>query len=191
MAAPVTAATGDVAAYFDGLAAAQRETLEHLRTTVLRVVPHGVEGMRYGAPGLSLDGKAVVGYAAFTDHCSYLPMSGSVLETAGQLVAGYAVSKGALQFPIGASLPVALVRRLVRLRLDELADVTNGPVRAYYDDGQLKSDGRMKAGAMHGAWRWYRKDGSLMRTGHFAAGVQSGVWETWTRDGEKVTTTRF
>lgn len=167
-----------------------RTTLERVRATLAKVVPHAEECIKYGMPAVALDGKGVAGYAAFADHCSYFPMSGAVLDVAGDLVEGYTVSKGGLQFPIGARLPVALVRRLVRLRLDEISSVENGRRAEYYDDGQLKASGSMKDGALHGHWKWYRKDGTLSRVGQFSRGAQVGTWETWDRNGTRVTSVR-
>ena len=98
----------------------QRATLERLRATLRTVLPDADEDLKYAVPCFVVDGKGVAGYGAFAHHCSYFPMSGSVLGAAGELVAGYTVSKGSLQFPVDATLPVALVRELVRLRLDEV-----------------------------------------------------------------------
>jgi uncharacterized protein YdhG (YjbR/CyaY superfamily) len=182
--------TVQVDRYLAEVGSPQRETLEGLRSTLRRILPHATEAMRYGMPALTLDGNAVAGYAAYKEHCGYFPMSGSVIEAAGSAVSGYTVSKGGLRFPPDRSLPVGLVRRLVRLRLDELAAVEDGKRFEYYDDGQLKAAGRMKGGRLHGRWAWYRKDGTRSRTGQFADGEQVGVWKTWARDGTCVSTTR-
>lgn len=165
-----------------------RCTLEQLRATLQKVLPNADEGITYGMPTFLLGGKGVAGFAGFADHCGYYPMSGDVLARAGDLVHGYEVSKGGLQFPIGGKLPVTVVRRLVRLRLDELEQVRNGPVVSYYDDGTVKSTGRVKDGVMTGAWEFFRKDGSLMRSGRFRAGEQTGTWQTFHRDGTVATT---
>ena len=155
------------------------------------MLPHAAETMKYGMPALTLDGNAVAGYAAYKEHCGYFPMSGSVIEAAGSAVAGYAASKGGLQFPTDRPLPVGLVRRLVKLRLAEIAAVEDGKRFEYFDDGQLKAVGRMKGGQLHGRWTWYRKDGTRSRTGRFSNGEQTGTWETWDRDGNLVRTARF
>ena len=168
-----------------------RRTLERVRATLAKVLPHAAEGIKYGMPAVVLGDKGVAGYAAFADHCGYFPMSGDVLDRAGDAVAGYTVSKGGLQFPIGGRLPVGLVRRLVRLRLDEIGEVRNGAVVEYYDDGAVKSTGRMSDGVMTGAWEFFRKDGSLMRSGRFRAGEQVGTWQTFHRDGTAATTTEL
>lgn len=177
--------------YLAGLAPPQRATLEGLRATLLRILPHATEGMKYGMPAVLLGDKAIAGYAGFTEHCSYFPHSGAVLTKAGRAAARYPVSKGGLRFPVDRPPPIGLVRKLVKLRLAELAEVTNGPRFDYYPDGQLKATGTMKNGQLHGAWKWFRKDGTLMRTGRFAQGTQVGTWETFDARGKRVKTTRF
>ena len=76
--------------------------------------------MKYGMPVLLVDGAGVAGFAAFKHHCGYYPMSGSVLDRAGAVVAGYKVSKGGLQFPPDRPLATDVVRALLELRLEEL-----------------------------------------------------------------------
>ncbi|MCB1001296.1 MAG: hypothetical protein KDB40_18535 [Acidimicrobiales bacterium] len=179
----------DVEAYLAGLDDAPRATLERLRTTLRSIVPHADECVRYGMPALALHGKAIAGYAAFRDHCGYFPMSGSVIERAGEAVAGFTVSKGGLQFPIGGTVPTKLLRTLVKLRLAELSEVRNGTRRDYHADGALSAVGPMKDGLLHGKWTWYRADGGLLRTGQFRAGEPVGAWTTYDADGTAVKTT--
>lgn len=107
--------------YLDGLPEPQRSTLRALRAALLEVSPQAEEAIKYGMPALTVEGTAVAGYAGFADHCGYYPMSGGVIAAAGDAVAGYETSKGALKFPIDRPLPMALVRQLMTLRLAELA----------------------------------------------------------------------
>jgi uncharacterized protein YdhG (YjbR/CyaY superfamily) len=170
--------------YLDAAPEPQRATLTALRATLHKVLPRATDTIKYGMPAVLIDGAGVAGYAAFKAHCGYFPFSSGVLEQAGDLVAPYATSKGGLQFPVDRPLPVGVVRRLVRLRLDELGSVTNGMRREYFDDGTLKAEGAMRAGELHGPWRWYRKDGTLLRTGSFRHGTKTGEWTTYDRSGE-------
>jgi uncharacterized protein YdhG (YjbR/CyaY superfamily) len=71
-------------------------------------------------PAFKLEGKTVAGFAAFKNHLSYLPHSGSVLTTLGDDVAGYETSKGSLRFAVDKPLPKGLVKKLVTTRMREL-----------------------------------------------------------------------
>jgi hypothetical protein len=136
-------------------------------------------------------GKGVAAYDGFTAHCSYFPMSGGVLARMTTLPTGAEAERGTLRFPVDRPLTAPVLRRLVRLRLDEISAVVDGPRLVFHGDGRVKAEGPVRAGVLHGRWRWYRADGTLMRTGAFAHGEQVGTWETWDRDGRLVRSTRF
>ena len=110
----------EVDAYLAALDEPKRTTLEHLRTTILEIVPNAEQCISYGMPAFKLEGKAVAGFAAFKNHLSYLPHSGSVLPALSDDLDQYSMSKGALRFPIDTPLPKALVRKLVAERQRQL-----------------------------------------------------------------------
>jgi uncharacterized protein YdhG (YjbR/CyaY superfamily) len=103
--------------YLAGLEEPKRSTLQRLRQTILEVVPEAKEGISYQVPAFRVDGKVIAGFAAFKNHLSYLPHSGSVFPVLRDEVAGYKTSTGALQFPIDSPLPKSLVEQLIRVRL--------------------------------------------------------------------------
>jgi uncharacterized protein YdhG (YjbR/CyaY superfamily) len=111
----------EVDTYLRGLDESARATLQELRKTIAGIVPEADEGMAYGAPVFRLRGQAIAGFAAFKNHLSYLPHSGTVLATLQDDVAGYVTSQGALQFPIDRPLPKKLVKKLISGRLAEIA----------------------------------------------------------------------
>ena len=86
---------------------------------ILEVIPEAEEGISYGYPAFTLNGKVIAGLAAFKNHLSYLPHSGSVFPVLRDEVAPYKTSAGALQFPIDSPLPKALVERLVSVRISQ------------------------------------------------------------------------
>jgi uncharacterized protein YdhG (YjbR/CyaY superfamily) len=84
--------------YLRGVEEPKRRTLEALRGMILEVVPDAEQGISYGMPAFRLHGTTIAGFAAFKDHLSYLPHSGSVLgQLAGDL-SGYTMTKGSLTF---------------------------------------------------------------------------------------------
>jgi uncharacterized protein YdhG (YjbR/CyaY superfamily) len=68
-------------------------------------------------PAFRVKGRVVAGFAAFKNHLSYLPHSGSVFDELADDLAGYSMSKGALRFPVDQPLPDELVAKLVAVRL--------------------------------------------------------------------------
>jgi uncharacterized protein YdhG (YjbR/CyaY superfamily) len=73
-------------------------------------------------PAFRVAGKAVAGFAAFKNHLSYFPHSGSVLSELSDDLVGYVTSKGTLQFPIDKPLPKALLKKLIAVRRRQLGD---------------------------------------------------------------------
>jgi uncharacterized protein YdhG (YjbR/CyaY superfamily) len=106
----------DVDAYLAALDEPKRSTLEALRRAIVAVVPDAEQCISYGHPAFRLQGKVVAGFAAFKNHLSYLPHSGSVFPALRHDVGGYKTSSGALQFPVDEPLPASLVEKLVTVR---------------------------------------------------------------------------
>jgi uncharacterized protein YdhG (YjbR/CyaY superfamily) len=113
-------AAADIDRYLAGVDEPKRSTLEHLRRDVLTVLPDAEECISYGMPAFKVRGKTVVGFAAFKNHLSYLPHSGSVLTAVEGDLSGYDRTTGSLHFPIDEPLPLPLVRKLIAARLAEL-----------------------------------------------------------------------
>ncbi len=110
----------EIDAYLADLEEPKRTTLERLRSAILEVVPEAEQCLSYGMPAFKVQGKTVAGFAAFKNHLSYLPHSGSVIAAVGDDAAGYETSKGSLKFAIDKPLPKRLVKKLITTRMREL-----------------------------------------------------------------------
>jgi len=106
--------------YLRGVDEPKRGTLQALRLAILEVVPDAEQGISYRVPAFRVHGKVVAGFAAFKDHLSYLPFSGSVLGQLEAELRGYAMTKSALHFPVDRPLPKTLVKKLITVRLDQI-----------------------------------------------------------------------
>jgi uncharacterized protein YdhG (YjbR/CyaY superfamily) len=111
----------EVDEYLRSIQEPKRGTLQALRRSILEVVPEAEEVISYRVPAFRLQGKVIAGFAAFKDHLSYLPFSGSVLAQLGDELEGYTMTKSSLHFAVDRPLPAALVKKLVELRLEEVA----------------------------------------------------------------------
>ena len=110
----------EVDAYLEQVEEPKRGTLQQLRETILGLVPEAEETISYQMPAFRVDGGVVAGFAAFKNHLSYLPFSGSVLPALEADIAGYSHTVSALHFPVDRPLPGPLVRKLIDVRLSEL-----------------------------------------------------------------------
>ena len=97
-----------------------RATLEKVRQAIKAAAPTATEKISYGMPGFYHDGRYLVYYAAFKDHCSFFPASSGVMEEFAEELERYDVSKGTIRFPIGKPLPATLVKKLVKARVREI-----------------------------------------------------------------------
>jgi uncharacterized protein YdhG (YjbR/CyaY superfamily) len=93
----------------------KRAALEALRKTIKAAAPKAEECISYGLPAFRLNGKLLVAYGAAANHCAFYP--GSVVQVLKDELKDYDTSKGTIRFPANRPLPVALVRRLIRLRV--------------------------------------------------------------------------
>jgi uncharacterized protein YdhG (YjbR/CyaY superfamily) len=106
--------------YLRGLEQPKRGTLQTLRGTILEIVPEAEQVISYRVPAFRVSGKTVAGFAAFRDHLSYLPFSGSVLSQLADELQGYTMTKSALHFAVDQPLPTTLVKKLIDVRLAEM-----------------------------------------------------------------------
>jgi uncharacterized protein YdhG (YjbR/CyaY superfamily) len=94
-----------------------RSTLEKVRATIRAAAPpEATEAISYGIPTFRHNG-ALVAFGAFTRHCSFFPMSASLVEEFKDELKNYRTSKGTIQFPVDKPLPSALVKKMVKARI--------------------------------------------------------------------------
>ena len=107
----------EIDGYLDALEEPKRSTLAQLRDTIAAIVPDAEQCISYGMPAFKLRGKTIAGFAAFKNHLSYLPHSGSVIPRLAAETEGYSGTKSSLHFPIDRPLPKELVEKLVAERI--------------------------------------------------------------------------
>jgi uncharacterized protein YdhG (YjbR/CyaY superfamily) len=107
--------------YLRSLEEPKRSTLQTLRDTILQIIPEAQEAISYGVPAFRVQGETVAGFAAFKNHLSYLPFSGSVLSQLGERLDGYTMTKSSLHFAVDRPLPKALVEQLIAVRLAQVS----------------------------------------------------------------------
>ena len=105
--------------YLNALEEPKRATLASLRQTILDILPEAEQGISYGVPAFKVGGRTIAGFAAFKNHLSYLPHSGSVFPQLRAELRGYTFSSGSLRFSIDEPLPAALVEKLIAVRLQQ------------------------------------------------------------------------
>ena len=109
-----------VKAYLADVPPEQRPAVDRLRKAISSAAPEATEGISYQMPAFKENGRAIVCYAAFKDHCSLFPMSGAVLDRFAAEVESYRKGKGTLWSTDEHPLPVPLIKKIVKARREEL-----------------------------------------------------------------------
>jgi uncharacterized protein YdhG (YjbR/CyaY superfamily) len=92
--------------------------LNKMRVAIRSVVPaEATEVISYKIPAFKHK-KILVWYAAFANHCSLFPTA-SVIDAFRDELKGFSISKGTVHFPLDKPLPVALIKKMVTLRVAE------------------------------------------------------------------------
>ena len=94
-----------------------QELLETLRQTIQEAAPGAEETISYQIPTFRLNGN-LVHFAAFRNHIGFYPTP-SGIETFREELSIYGSAKGSVKFPLTRPLPVDLVRKIVRFRVQE------------------------------------------------------------------------
>jgi uncharacterized protein YdhG (YjbR/CyaY superfamily) len=91
--------------------------LQTLRKAVRRAAPSAEEKVSYGIPCFARNGN-LVHFAAFKKHIGFYPRSTAIAKFKKELSA-YEVSKGTIRFPLDKPLPVGLIGKMVKFRVNE------------------------------------------------------------------------
>jgi uncharacterized protein YdhG (YjbR/CyaY superfamily) len=105
--------------YLAGVKADQRAALEKLRKIIRVSAPKVKECINYGIPAFRLNGRSLVFFGAWANHCSFYPGSSATLQKFKSDLKGFQITKGTIRFSPDNPLPLALVKKLVKARIAE------------------------------------------------------------------------
>ena len=105
--------------YLTGVNADQRVALEKLRKTIRAVAPRVEESISYGIPSFRLNGRPLVFFGAWANHCAFYPGSSATLEKFRNDLKSFQVAKGTIRFSPDNPIPIAVVKKLLKARMAE------------------------------------------------------------------------
>jgi uncharacterized protein YdhG (YjbR/CyaY superfamily) len=91
--------------------------LNLIRKTISEAAPEAIEKISYAMPTFYLKGN-LVHFAAYKNHIGFYPAP-SGLTAFKEEISSYKNSKGAVQFPINKPLPLDLITKIVKFRVEE------------------------------------------------------------------------
>jgi uncharacterized protein YdhG (YjbR/CyaY superfamily) len=94
--------------------------LKQMRQIIRSAAPKAEEAISYRMPTFKINGRAFVCFAGFRSHIGFYPMSGSFLKSFSKDLKDYVTTKGGVQFPLDKPLPVNLIKRMVKTRLNQV-----------------------------------------------------------------------
>lgn len=106
-----------VDAYIAKFPGATRKKLKEIRAVIRSAAPEAEEVISYNMPAYRQNGILVY-FAGYEHHIGFYPTGAGIKEFRGQFTK-YRWSKGAVQFPVDAPLPVRLITAIVKFRIEQ------------------------------------------------------------------------
>lgn len=103
--------------YIAAQAVSVRAALQQVRSTIALAAPSAEEKISYKMPAFFLNGILVY-FAAFKNHIGFYPTASGVAAFEKDLGA-YKHAKGSIQFPLDQPLPLTLIRKMVKFRVEQ------------------------------------------------------------------------
>jgi len=107
----------DIDSYIAGFPEDIRERLEQVRATIRKAAPQAEEAIKYAMPTFVLNGN-LVHFAAFKNHIGFYPAPTGMAAFKKDL-APYHTGKGSVQFPLDKPVPLSLITKIVKMRVQE------------------------------------------------------------------------
>jgi uncharacterized protein YdhG (YjbR/CyaY superfamily) len=105
--------------YLASVSPDQRALLQKLRQTIRTVAPKVEECISYGIPAFRLNGRSLVFFGAWANHCSFYPGSSTTLKKFRGDLKGFQITKGTIRFSPDNPLATTLVQKLLKARIAE------------------------------------------------------------------------
>jgi uncharacterized protein YdhG (YjbR/CyaY superfamily) len=109
----------EVDAYIAAQPAEVRPLLESIRDVIRGEVPEADEVMGYGIPSYKLDGKYLIHFGAAKRHIGLYATPDGHAEFEAEL-SKYKRGKGSVQLPLDQPLPLDLIKRITRYRVETI-----------------------------------------------------------------------
>ncbi len=103
--------------YIAGFPKETQAIMEQVRATIRQAAPEASETISWQMPTFVLNGN-LVHFAAFKNHIGFYPVP-SGIEAFKEELSVYKQGKGSVQFPINKPMPLDLIARIVKFRVEE------------------------------------------------------------------------
>jgi uncharacterized protein YdhG (YjbR/CyaY superfamily) len=111
----------EISDYLKTVKSSQRVELRRIYKTIKQTVPEAEESISYGIPAFKLNKKPLIYFAAFKNHMSLFPVTGSIQKDLSRELSCYKTAKGTLQFTEDNTISDALLKKIIAIRLKDIA----------------------------------------------------------------------
>jgi uncharacterized protein YdhG (YjbR/CyaY superfamily) len=92
--------------------------LKQIRSTIKENAPEAEESISYKMPAYKTNGKPLVYFAGFKNHIGFYATPTGHTQFEKEL-SKYKQGKGSVQFPLDKPMPLTLIARIVKFRVEE------------------------------------------------------------------------
>ena len=107
----------DIDQYIAGFPPAVCAKLTRLRAAIRKAAPQAKEAIKYQMPTFTQHGN-LVHFAAYQHHIGFYPAPRAI-ERFKEELSAYEGSKGTVRFPLDKPVPVGLIGRIVKFRVQQ------------------------------------------------------------------------
>jgi len=93
--------------------------LERVRAAIHKAVPEAEEAISYQIPAFKVKKRVFLFFAGWKEHYSLYPSSPALVAEFAEELAGCELDKGTIRFPLSKPVPVKLIGRIAKFRLNE------------------------------------------------------------------------
>ena len=97
-----------------------QEILQNIRKAIQKTTPESTEAIKYAIPTFVLNGKNLVHFAAFKNHIGFYPTPTGI-DSFEKALSIYKQGKGSVQFPLDEPIPIDLIEKIVKFRMEEVS----------------------------------------------------------------------
>lgn len=108
--------------YLNALPLKVQKTLGQVRKAILSACPKAEEIISYRIPAYKYNGRIIIFFAAFKNHCSIYAMGYALIEKFRNSLKNYEISGTTIHFPLDKPLPASLIKKLVEARIKQNED---------------------------------------------------------------------
>lgn len=112
----------DTNTYINAFSDEDKKMLEDLQKIIHSFVKCE-DTIAYNMPAMKYNGKIICCFAVNKNHLGFYPYSGKVITKMKNDLKAYTTSKGSVHFPKGKKLPIGIVKKLLKLRIQEIDGV--------------------------------------------------------------------